>query len=152
MTSATQNTVCLDASVAVKLVLPEEDSDAAASLWQMWEREEMRVIAPSLITWEIANAIRKTIRRGRLPLEAAQGIYTTFLELPIIFSAYDRLPLVAWQDYVIGFDLCVTPYDATYLVTAKNAECELWTADERLLRTVGDELPWLRSLSEIGNS
>lgn len=144
-----ENLVCVDASFAAKLVLPEEDSYLATSLWRSWQEDNSRVIAPSLITWEVANTIRKTIRRGRLPEETADGIFTTFLNLPITISAYEVLPIAAWRDFVIGFDLCVTPYDATYLVTARTAECELWTADDRLVRTVGDDLPWVRSLSDL---
>jgi predicted nucleic acid-binding protein len=60
-----------------------------------------------------------------------------------------RLPELAWREFVPGCSLCVSPYDATYLATASITSCELWTADDRLVSTVGDDLPWVRSLSEI---
>ena len=141
--------VCVDASIAAKLVLPEDDSDVAASLWLKWRREETLVIAPSLITWEVANSIRKTILRGKLPMEVAAEMFSVFMGLEIALSVYDTLPAAAWRDFVIGLDLCVSPYDAPYLVPARNADCALWTADERLLRTVGDALPWVRALAEM---
>lgn len=149
MISLAGGLACVDASLAVKLVVPEQDSDSAVDLWQRWERERVQVIAPSLITWEAANSIRRTALGGRLPLCAVGDIYSAFLSLRIVTSSYDRLPDIAWQQFVLGFDLCVSPYDATYLATAQAAECELWTADDRLVRTVGAQLPWVRSLSEI---
>lgn len=112
-----------------------------------WDR--VRVIAPSLITWEAANSIRKTALAGRLPIHAAGDIYDAFLGLTITISAHDGLPNAAWRQFVLGFELCVSPYDATYLATAQAAECDLWAADDRLMRTVGEQLPWVRALSEI---
>ncbi|MBD3291941.1 MAG: hypothetical protein GF393_03390 [Armatimonadia bacterium] len=54
-----------------------------------------------------------------------------------------------WDQFVAPFDGCVTPYDAAYLLIASHLDCDLWTADDRLVRTVGDQLPWVRSLSEL---
>jgi hypothetical protein len=75
--------VCIDAPVAGRLVLPEEDSEAAITLWQNWRETGIRVVAPSLIVWEVANSIRKTVRCGRLPMAAADAIFETFLSLQI---------------------------------------------------------------------
>ena len=38
--------ICVDASVALKLVLDEEGSDAAHALWAFWVAEELEIIAP----------------------------------------------------------------------------------------------------------
>lgn len=152
MTDAPDATVCLDASLATKLVLIEERSDLALHLWDGWFRAGTRVIAPALIMWEVANSLRKTALGGRIPTPSVDPLYQTFTDLPIEMVPHSGLPLTAWQQFVLGFDLCVSPYDATYLATAQAAECELWTADDRLVRTVGEQLPWVRSLSEITES
>lgn len=58
------------------------------------------------------------------------------------------MPLAARQGFALQRDLCVSPYDATYMAVARNANREFRTADDRLMRTVGEELPWVRWLSE----
>ncbi len=57
-----------------------------------------------------------------------------------------------WHTLVRGFDYLVTPYDAAYLYVAQTEGCEFWTADDRLVRTVAAELPWVRSLSEVAEA
>ena len=42
-----------------------------------------------------------------------------------------------------------TAYDASYLALAESAGCELWTADGRLVKAVGETLPWLKTLRDI---
>jgi predicted nucleic acid-binding protein len=51
--------IVVDASVAVKWVLPEADSGPAVAL-----READALIAPSLVIAEIGNALWKSVLRG----------------------------------------------------------------------------------------
>jgi predicted nucleic acid-binding protein len=148
VTDAAETAVCVDASFAAKLVLMEKLSDRAAEIWSGWQTAEVEVIAPALITWEVANAIRVAAARGRLDRESVPDLYDAFSELPITLIPHYEMPQVAWERFVLGCGLTVSPYDATYLATAQVTSCDLWTADERLVNTVGDELPWVRSLAQ----
>jgi predicted nucleic acid-binding protein len=141
--------VCLDASLALKLVLIEDGTDMALELWRGWLESGMGVVAPSLITWEVASAIRKAALRGGIPRSGVTDLYEEFQELPVELIPHVQLPSVAWECFVLAYDLRISPYDATYLATARLLDCDLWTADERLMRTVGDALPWVRSLAEM---
>ena len=38
--------ICVDASFALKLVLDEEESEAAAALWTAWSAGDVEIIAP----------------------------------------------------------------------------------------------------------
>ncbi len=38
--------VCIDASIALKLVLDEADSDKAHALWASWAAADLEIIAP----------------------------------------------------------------------------------------------------------
>lgn len=111
----------------------------------------MDVIAPALITWEVANAVRVAAARGRIARESVADLYDAFTDLPITLVPHYEMPRIARSHFVLGYGLTVSTYDATYLATALAADCELWTADDRVVRTVGDELPWIRSLSEVAN-
>lgn len=39
-------------------------------------------------------------------------------------------------------------YDAHYVVLARTMNVDLWTADQRLLRSLGGRLPFVRSISD----
>ncbi|MFW6155985.1 MAG: type II toxin-antitoxin system VapC family toxin [Armatimonadota bacterium] len=149
MTEPAVSEVCIDASIAAKLVLNEDRSDLASSLWRGWEDADVDVIAPALITWEVANAIRVAASRGRIDRSSVAELYHAFRELPITLIPHYEMPQVAWEQFVLGRGLTVSPYDATYLATAVVTSCDLWTADDRLVRTVGDDLPLVRTLSEV---
>jgi predicted nucleic acid-binding protein len=136
-----EDEVCIDASLAAKLVLTEELSDSASTLWSHWEEADVEIIAPALITWEVRNALRVAAARGRIERASVPELYHALRDLPITLIPHYEMPQVAWEQFVIGCDLTVSTYDATYLATAQVTSCQLWTADDRLVRTVGDELP-----------
>jgi predicted nucleic acid-binding protein len=102
--------------------------------------------APDTLQIEAANALLKKVRRREIAVDGAlRGIETyrrvlTFL--PAV-SAYDRAIDLALRYW------CST-YDGLYVATAELAECQLVTADERLLRTLGTDFDgrvlWLGAL------
>jgi len=53
--------VVVDASVALKWVLLEADSDRAMRLLDQWESEGKEVIAPALFTYEVTNIIYRQV-------------------------------------------------------------------------------------------
>ncbi len=61
--------VCVDASLVLKLVLAEKDSERARQLWETWVRQEVQVVAPPLFLYEGAAAIRGYVYRGLLSEE-----------------------------------------------------------------------------------
>jgi predicted nucleic acid-binding protein len=143
------NTVCVDASVIAKLLLPENDSPQARDLWSLWEDQGIVAHAPAYLVFEVSHAIRKGVRRGGLTREEGDRALHELLRMPlryIDFAPADVEEL--WNRFVDAFDHLVTPYDAGYLYVADMLDCDLWTADERLVNTVGDGLSWVRSLSQ----
>lgn len=72
------------------------------------------------------------------------------VQMPLWYTDFEQGDLEdLWHRFVCAFDHLVTPYDAGYLYVAERLDCELWTADDRLVRTVGEDLPWVRSLSGL---
>ncbi len=47
--------VCIDASLAVKLLVHEPYSDQATSLWQRWIEKDITRIAPAFFPFEVAS-------------------------------------------------------------------------------------------------
>ncbi len=60
----TSTAVAVDASFALKLVLPEEHSDRVRQLWERWVKEEFEILAPYLLAYEATSVLRHKVFRG----------------------------------------------------------------------------------------
>lgn len=118
-------TLIVDASVAVKWVLPEADSNKATLL----RASDTDIIAPSLVIAEIGNAIWKSAMRGDMNATDAQHT------LKIAVAHYHRLlPVEDLMAAALAFatDLRHPIYDCFYLALAEREAATLITADARL--------------------
>ncbi|GAC1616126.1 MAG: type II toxin-antitoxin system VapC family toxin [Ktedonobacteraceae bacterium] len=142
------NVVVVDASIAVKWVVNEEDSDVAKTLLTKWGNTKMVVTAPSLLIYEITNIFYRHVQSGKLQSEDAKKGLDEIINktLTFRFSPNTTLSLRA-MELAHQFGLSAT-YDAHYLALAELQECELWTADTRMWRAVKGKLSWIRSLGD----
>jgi predicted nucleic acid-binding protein len=139
--------VCVDASLAVKVVVTEPDSEKADALFDAWANEGKQLIAPAFFIVETDSILRQKValRQELTPAQAAAA-FAKLQTLPIQQMAVLGQRQRAWEiaaEY--GF---ATVYDATYLALAELRRCEFWTADERLFQRVKDTLTfvkWLRN-------
>lgn len=121
-------TIVVDASVAIKWVVPEADSTVAERLV-----DRFRLIAPQLIYAECANIIWKMARRAELTPEEAMGATTVIDDFAVqTVSMRELVPMAV--DFSIRLDHPV--YDCFYLALAALHECPLVTADGKLHRKV----------------
>ena len=140
--------ICVDASVAVKLLLDEERSDRATALYDATLRAGEPIVAPPLLPLEVTNILRQRMRaQGGLSLAEAIVHLDDFLVFPIKVHNPPRLHYQALA-LAVAHGLPAT-YDAHYLALAQHFGCELWTDDLRLLRQVGDNLPFVRALGDF---
>ena len=58
--------VVVDASMAVKWLVEEDDSDKAHAVLQSWVARDIARIAPHLMPFEVANALHRRVLRGEL--------------------------------------------------------------------------------------
>jgi predicted nucleic acid-binding protein len=121
-------TIVVDASVALKWVLEEGDSEAAEQL----VREET-LAAPDFLVVECANALWARARRGTITRERAQAALDGILATPI--------QLLGAGDYVeaaqsLAFELDQTAYDSLYLAVALSQKATLVTADRAFVAAV----------------
>jgi len=137
--------VCVDASLAVKVVVPEPDSDKADALFEEWANEGTLLIAPAFFVVETDSIVRQKVAlRKELTPEQAEAAFVKLQALPIQQIAVPGQRQRAWE---IATDLGLpTVYDATYLALAELRGCEFWTADERLFNRVKDRLPFVKWL------
>ena len=125
MTLAPGERLVVDASVAVKWVVPEPDSDRAESL------RDHNLVAPDLLFSECANILWKKLRLGNLTSEQASTAAQTLEVADVVVvstKAYLR------RAVAIAAALDHPAYDGIYLALAEAFGLRLVTADDRLIR------------------
>lgn len=124
-------TVVVDASVALKWYLNEEDSEQALALLASDER----LIAPDLIVAELCNGAWRLIRRGELRREQLEIIARG---APDAFAALHASASLAVRAAAIALALDHPVYDCFYLALSETQDAPLVSADRRLIeRTAG---------------
>jgi predicted nucleic acid-binding protein len=120
-------TCVVDASIAVKWVIPEVLSDKADQL----RADDDEMLAPDLLLVEVANALwRKTASREISAAEAGRAfdlVSESGIDLRPTAPLLPRAMEVARQ-------LSHPVYDCVYLVLAEREHVSFVTADQRLLR------------------
>jgi predicted nucleic acid-binding protein len=120
----------VDASVAIKWVVEERGTPEALAL-----RGGAKLIAPDLLVAECANILWKKVRRSQLAVEEA-SLAARLLQVADIELSPTRPLLEAATRLAIELDHPV--YDCLYLALAVANVCPFVTADERLLRRLGE--------------
>lgn len=117
----------VDASIAVKWMIPEEHTREALRL----QADSSDLLSPDLILVEVANVLWKKVRRGELPEEKGREVLETFQGSPVRLVAADLLLEAAWE-IATRFDRSI--YDSLYLALAVSEGCQMVTADRKLLK------------------
>ena len=121
-------TLVIDASVAIKWLVPEEDFASAHAL-----RGKFRLIAPQLIYAECANILWKKVGRGDLSNHEAVGLASLIDALDIEVASMRGLVEAATT---LSTRLRRPAYDCFYLALAILEDCRFVTADIKFHRRV----------------
>jgi len=116
----------IDASVAVKWVLPEDAAERAAVLRQQPDE----LIAPTLIAAEIGSAMRKYVAAKQLSVPEALS------SAQIATALINRLvpiPELTGRALELAIELQHPIYDCFYLALAERERAPLISADKRLV-------------------
>jgi predicted nucleic acid-binding protein len=133
--------VCVDANLVIRLVVePKERS--VRSLWERWDSEGCQIAAPTLLPYEVANALYRYQKLGYLGAAEVELAFKAALSLPLELHGE---PELHWRalDLANRFSL-LAAYDAHYLALAELLEGEFWTADQGLVRAVQSSLDFVR--------
>ena len=60
------NVAVVDASVALAWVMPDEQGELEAEVLRAHQERRIGLLAPSVWEYEVANALRSAVRRGRV--------------------------------------------------------------------------------------
>lgn len=145
------NYICLDASVLVKILVQEEHSEKATALMERVIQKKQLIVLPPFAWVEVGTVLRKKRRSNELSVQEADDLWFEFRLFPgIEYLSDDELMDRAWK-ISRYFDL-PTLYDAAYLAVAEVVEertgdvCEFWTADERLINSLGGKRKYVMLL------
>src|SRR5436305_1103740 len=89
--------VCLDTSVLIKYLAPDEQDEAATRLVADVLQTDARLVAPSWVWAEVGSVLRKKIRARLLQPDDAAAIWSAFLDLPIEYVDLPALRARAWE-------------------------------------------------------
>ncbi len=135
----------VNASVSVKWFnTSEPHSQQARALLRDFIDGLMDLHVPEIWFYEMAQAISRAINRN--VLTEAEGIAAMTLIGNLGLNVHAN---PSWQ---IAFTFArqhgIQVYDALYVILAIKLECELWTADERLVRSVSSSFPFVHLIAD----
>ena len=120
----------VDASVALKWFLADEDDRASSIALLKTISDSNRPSVPSLWFLEIGNALTVAARRKRIPFEQVEEILRTIRQMPIDVDPPDQVDLLGLHH--LARKHALTTYDAAYLDLAIRKNFPLATADAAL--------------------
>lgn len=133
----------VDASVAVKWVLPEQGSPAARALLA----QDAILLAPAFVRIEVASAVSRALRTKRISRSDCE-LYlgearALFASVALTLLADDALQAEA---ETIAMDLSHPLKDCFLIAHALREGADLITADQTLLRRAAPVFPFVRPL------
>ncbi len=134
--------VVLDASVVLKWLIDEDQSEAARAFRDSHVRGEELIIVPSLLFYEVANVLRYN---QSLPDGEVVHLFEILSDLEL--SAMHPSFLELRESMIYARIKNVSVYDATYVALARKLGCNLITADRRLARAARE--PFVQLLESL---
>ena len=139
--------VVVDANVAFKWIVDEDDSDKADSLALDWHNRSVQISAPYFMPVEVTNILHQCVKRSELDVAEASILIERMLASGIELHHSTEIHKRALE---MASELGVgAVYDCHYLALAEYLDCEMWTADERFHRTASAVSGRIRILSEF---
>ena len=131
----TDNMAVIDASVAVKTILPNPIQTYCLALVQTFEN--VQPAAPALWTYETTSAITRAVHFGEITEKEARQALEKLDSLGVQLFVADAEQNRAAFDWTLRLKRA-SAYDSYYLALAQTLECDFWTADKRLFNAVQD--------------
>jgi predicted nucleic acid-binding protein len=145
--------IVVDASVTIKWVVAEEHAAEAQALFEETVAAHYPLFVPPHLVSEVVNGLYRRVRRGG-PTALTEDEATAAVERFLTFPLQPEIPPTLYQE---AFSFAKTHqlpsvYDSLYVTLARLLDTELWTADQRLLNTVGTLAPWVRWIGDYAST
>lgn len=144
----TGSPLVIDASIALRWLLPDRLSDASWRLFEGTVQRGDQITAPTLWVYEVVSGLTKAIFFQNLSRDDARKSLARFFTLNAhLIDADEKLSSHA-LDWTIRLQRLAS-YDSYYLALAESLGCELWTADRKFFNSVKDvRIEWIHWIEE----
>lgn len=120
----------IDASVILTRIFPDEKyTPQLAVYFKRFTQGRLKLIAPGLLKYEVANALRSGVVQRRMIPEIAGKLLEEFLKLPINYLDIDFTKVLA-----TALKYKISVYDAAYVCLAKTKRLPLLSLDRKLAK------------------
>lgn len=143
-------TYILDASVAVKWFLEEEDQDDAVRLADQFEGNKIKLVVPDFFFVEMANVFWSKIASNLLRVSEGVAMMDKLMRLGLKRYSDHELSDVALEN---ALHFGISAYDATYVSLAEIYAAPLVTADLDLIKACRRRrFHWIAPLQDLSPS
>jgi predicted nucleic acid-binding protein len=121
----------IDTSVAFKWVVTEISTDKALLLRDDFRNGILELQAPAVFSIELAHALTRAERQGRIPVGQARVLWADVMTLP---PRLVRDGTLVPRAIDISSSIRIGVYDCVYIALAEREKCEFITADDKQQR------------------
>lgn len=133
--------IVIDSGVLIASVVEETYTIQADALLSWIKGQNLIIVAPTLLRYEVVATLRKLTHRGTIKADDGINLIRAALDTPIQWVLDEAL---LERAYLLATEHGLpTAYDAQYLAVAERMGCPLWTFDKRLFNTVHEKLDWV---------
>jgi predicted nucleic acid-binding protein len=136
----------LDASVALSWVIPRPLTQNALALRDDYSKQIHELIAPSTFGAEVASGLTKAERQKIIKVGAAVLLLADIRQTYPVVHPYDPVLFRATE---ISSKVRSGLHDCLYIALAEREGCELVTVDDKLLKNVQKDFPFVIHLSTV---
>lgn len=133
--------VVIDASLALKLVLPDPQREHASALVARLMSQGSELVAPALWAYETTSTLCKAVHFGQLTPDEGRRALSQLLGLGVRLVVPDAGQNRQALEWTLRLKRA-SAYDSYYLALAEALKCDLWTVDRRFFNAV--DLSWVR--------
>jgi predicted nucleic acid-binding protein len=145
MTSSTSSPLVIDAGIGFALCTQDLTStDLRTALAAILEADGW-ICAPTLWQYEVASILTKAVHFRQMSEPSARQALQLSADLPIQLIQPDQELVTQAFDWTLRLKRAAA-YDSFYLALARRLDCDLWTADRRLVNAVSE--PWVRYMGK----
>ncbi|MDB9519686.1 type II toxin-antitoxin system VapC family toxin [Roseofilum reptotaenium CS-1145] len=123
--------VVIDANLLVVLVHEESRSQRVRNKFNEWIRDDVKIHAPNLVQYEVANALTRLVSANSFPQQQLAQAWILLNRLTITYHDLSE------GTRIIEIALSLkrqSAYDASYIALAETLDAVLWTLDTPLYR------------------
>ena len=141
------NIAILDASLVIKAILPNPENALCQAV--LANLEAVQLAAPALWVYEITSTFAKAVYFGQITVDEGSTAIHQALALGVQIILPDETQSLLAYQWTMRLKRS-SAYNCFYLAIAEALEADLWTADQRLFRSLEPQkLKWLHWIGEV---